>query len=381
MTHTMSRRLFLGGSAAAAAAGLGGGSLLSGSLLAQVHAAVPTAAAAREVFLNLNEYPDGPSPAALRAIAEIAPRGGRYLDSLTRDLNQVFAAKLGIGVDHVAPYAGSFWPLNFSALAFASATAGVVTADPTFDAAARLAERNGASVSRIPLRSDYSHDAQAFIRAAQSGKAGLIYVCNPNNPTGTLTSTADIAAIVDNKPAGAVVVVDEAYIEFAGHVRSAVELVAKGKDVVVLRTFSKIYGLAGLRLGYAVARPDLLERFKRFGFSQLPVTAVVAGLASLNDPGLAETRRTQTATRRTHLVDWLKARGYATTPSEASFFLIDVKRPAVAYIDALKQRGVHVGRSPTAYPNSFRVTIGNDDENARFKAAFAEADQEILRGA
>lgn len=380
MTHTMSRRLFLGGSAAAAAAGFGASGLLAAGSIAEAHAAAP-ATTGRDVFLNLNEYPDGPSQAALRAVADIAPRGGRYLDSLTRDLNEVFAARLGIGADHVAPYAGSFWPLNFSALAFASATAGVVTADPTFDAAARLAERNGASVSRIPLRNDYSHDAAAFIRAAQAGKAGLIYICNPNNPTGTLTSAADIEAIVDNKPAGAVVVVDEAYIEFTQGVRSAVDLVAKGKDVVVLRTFSKIYGLAGLRLGYAIARPELLERFKRFGFSQLPVTAVAAGLASLNEPGLVDTRRNQTTARRKHLTEWLKGRGYATTPSETSFFLIDVKRPAVAYIDALKQRGVHVGRSPAPYPNSFRVTIGNDDENARFKSAFAEADQEILRRA
>lgn len=366
------RSLFYGGAAIAASAGL------KSSLVWSADAAKASTATGgkEEIFLGANEYPDGPGEAARRAVAAIIPKGGRYLDSLTVDLVKLFAGKLGVAPDHVAAYAGSFTPLNWTSLAFTSPTAGLVAADPTFTVGVRRAQLINSPVHLLPLRSDYTHDTEALTRVAHEKKGGLIYICNPNNPTGTVTPRADIEAVIRNKPKDTVVVVDEAYIDFTD-ARSVVDLVASGADVLVLRSFSKIHGLAGLRLGFAIARPDLLARLNRFGFSPLPVTAVTAGIASLEDSALVPTRKAATARSRADLVAWLKNKGYTTSPSDASFFLIDVKRPGGDFVTAFKSRGIHVGRVWQPYANAFRLTLGTPAELAVFKQAFTSIEQEL----
>lgn len=371
MKLSFSRRAFLRDSALFAGSA---GTLATAPWLAQAAprtapAAVP-GIAEPPVLINANEHPDGPSPAALQAITAIAPQGGRYLRQLQMELLQTLAQQLGVGVDHLMAYAGSTEPLDYTMLAFTSPQASLVTADPTFESGWRAASRNGARVIKLPLRADDSHDVQAM--CAADPKAGVIYICNPNNPTGSITARADLEYALAHKPKGSVLVVDEAYIHFSDSAVSAVDMVAAGEDVVVLRTFSKLYGMAGIRLGYAVARLDLLEKLKFYSVNSLPVTAVAAGLASLRDPQLVPQRRASTAAIRADVVAFLEGKGYRCTRSESNCFMVDVERPAKEFMDDMATHGVMVGRSWEVWPNSSRITIGTAAEMARFKQAFAD---------
>src|SRR5262249_31212870 len=176
---------------------------------------------------------------------------------------EALAADVGLPASHVLPTAGSSDPLHRAVLAFASPARPLVVADPGYEAPERAARFLGAKVIPVPLRKDYAHDCRAMAKADPA--AGVIYVCNPNNPTGSVTGKEDLDDLVANQPRGCVVLVDEAYIHFASSAASAVGHVAAGKDVIVLRSFSKLYGMAGLRAGAALARPELLERLRGYG--------------------------------------------------------------------------------------------------------------------
>jgi histidinol-phosphate aminotransferase len=205
----------------------------------------------------------------------------------------------------------------------------------------------------------------------------VFYVCSPNNPTGTLTSHSDIEYLVEHKPAGSVVLIDEAYIHFCD-APSAMDLVKAGKDVILLRTFSKIYGMAGLRCGAAFGRPDLLERIENYaGWNAMPITALVAASASLKDPQLVPERKQINARVRSEVFAWLDKNGYSYIPSEANFFMLDTKRPAKPAIDAMVKQNVYVGRIWPSMPTYTRVTIGTAPEMEEFQTAW----QKVMTGA
>ena len=176
------------------------------------------------------------------------------------ELTSLLATEFNLPSDHVAIYAGSSDPLQFATLAFTSPTRSYVTADPSYEAGMVAAAANGAKVIKVPLTSTYAHDVKAMVAADPN--AGVLYICSPNNPTGTLTPKEDILWALEHKPAGSILLVDEAYIHFADS-PSVLDQVALGKDLIVLRTFSKIYGMAGLRCGVAFGRPDLLAKLRR----------------------------------------------------------------------------------------------------------------------
>ena len=323
------------------------------------------------VRLNTNENPMGPCPAALEAIRKVVPQGGRYLFDQTFAFVDAMAADTGLPASHVLPAAGSSDPLHRTILAFASPTRPLVIADPGYEAPGRAARFIGAKVVEVPLRKDYTHDPQGMARAHPD--AGVIYVCNPNNPTGTVTRREDIESIVANKPKGCVVVIDEAYIHFAATATPSTDLVAAGKDVVVLRSFSKLYGMASLRAGAALGRPDLVEKVRGYGgLAVLPAAGTVGATASLKDKTLVPDRRKALAEVREDLFAWLHKKGYAFIPSEANMVLIDSKRPGRETAEAMLKHKVAIGRSWAALPNHTRVTIGTRDEMAKFKAAFEQ---------
>src|SRR5258708_17187817 len=253
------------------------------------------AAAARRPFskdgvmIDSNENPLGPCQSARDAISEIIPQGGRYLDHLTEELVDTFAQQDALKPDYVHAFPGSSPPLRFAVIAFTSPQKSYVTADPGYEAGMMAASAAQARVIKVPLTKNYAHDVKAILTAPPH--SGLFYLCSPNNPTGTLTPHSDIEYLVQNKPNGSIVMVDEAYIHFTG-APSTLDLVKAGKDVLVLRTFSKTYGMAGLRCGFAVARPDLLEKIMdRAGWNFMPITALGAASASLKDANLVPERR------------------------------------------------------------------------------------------
>jgi histidinol-phosphate aminotransferase len=373
MSHTrlvpFSRRSFLH-LAAAASAATAFQSFTEGQHAAKARGPFPKDA----ILIDANENPLGPTQAARDAVAAIIPQGGRYSDNLTEEMVRTFAQIEGLNPDFIQPFPGSTGPLVGSVLAFTSPQKSYVTADPGFEAGMRAANTSGARVVKVPLTKDYSHDVKAMLTAAPD--AGLFYVCVPNNPTGTLTSHSDIEYLVEKKPKGSVVVVDEAYIHLSDAV-SSLDMVKAGKDVVVLRTFSKVYGMAGLRCGFAIARPELLERVSAYGGQTfMPITAVVAATASLKDSQLVPERKRINASVRQETFQWLDRNGYTYIPSQANHFMIDTKRPGKEVREAMKKYNVFIGRSWPIWPTYVRVTVGTHDEMQGFQTAF----QKVMSG-
>jgi histidinol-phosphate aminotransferase len=375
-SSSSSRRLFLQLSAAASGVALG---VMTEPMLARAAAlaspASSTAAMTSAIWIDQNENPLGPCGAAREAVAAMAAQGGRYLSDLTSDFEAKLADSLGLKPDFVGAFPGSSGPLHHSVLAFTSAARSYVTADPGYEAGMFAANTSGARIVKVPLTKTYAHDVKAMIAAAPD--AGMFYVCSPNNPTGTLTPHAEIEYLLENKPKGSIVVVDEAYIHFAGS-PSAVDLVKAEKDIIVLRTFSKLYGMAGLRCGAAIAKPELLGKIQSLmGWAAMPITALAAANASLADPHLIPERRRINAEIRGEVFAWLDQQGYSYIPSQSNFFMLDTKQPAKAVIDAMAKRSVRIGRIWPVLPTYSRITVGTREEMAMFREAW----QEVMKNA
>ena len=359
------RRAFLWTAAFATAAPIVGEASLAYARLSALGGNIPPDA----VLINANENPLGPSKAACDAIAQAAPLGGRYdrWDDTDKFIKS-FADMHGLKPENVAVYAGSGEPLHFTVLAFTSPGHGLVVADPSYEAPVAAASFSGAKVTRVPLAADYAHDVKALVAADPA--AGVIYICNPNNPTGTVTAREDILWALANKPRGAVLLVDEAYIHLSDET-SVVDMVAAGKDLIVLRTFSKVYGMAGIRCGVALGRPDLLAKLPAYYQNPMPVTAIAAARASIADPDLVPTRKKWIADTRTATIAWLRANGYKVVgQSHSNCFMIDTGRDGHGVITALRDQKVYIGRIWPVWPNIVRVTVGSPDDMEKFRVAF-----------
>jgi histidinol-phosphate/aromatic aminotransferase/cobyric acid decarboxylase-like protein len=201
---------------------------------------------------------------------------------------------------------------------------------------------------------------------------GVIYIANPNNPTGTLTPRADIEYVLENKPKGSILLLDEAYMHFSTLIKPASDLVAADKDIIVLRTFSKVYGMAGIRAGFAMGRPDLLEKLRSWGTGMLPITGLAAATASLKNKTIVAQRRKINKDIRDNVFEFLEAKKYAYVRSEANHFMLDVKRPGGDVVEALKKENVIIGRLWPVWPTHVRVSVGTQAEMDKFKAAFTK---------
>jgi histidinol-phosphate/aromatic aminotransferase/cobyric acid decarboxylase-like protein len=345
------------------------------------------------VIINANENPLGPSPEAAEAAHKIIANGGRYLYNETDAAKNLLADQEGLprqkGLEeHVRMFPGSSGPLHQAVLAFCSPTKSYVVGDPGYEAGGRAAAFIKAPVVKVPLlKPSYAHDVKAM---AAVKNAGLIYICNPNNPTGTMTSRADIEWLVANKPAGAIVMIDEAYTHIVPDAYFCSDLVAKGKDVMILRTFSKIYGLAGLRAGAVLARPDLMDRMSGWTGSLLwsspSITGMVAARASLESKTLIPERKAKIGKVRDDLFSYFEKNKIKYIPSVSNCVMVDTGKvakdkngapdlPNNPVLLAMRQAPYHVyaGRSWPVMPSYIRVTIGLPEEMEKFKTAFSKA--------
>lgn len=319
------------------------------------------------VKINANENPLGPCQEAVDAIHSVVKMGGRYSYELTDDFRETLAAQEGLTPAHIAAYPGSSAPLHQSVIAFTSPTKSFVIGDPGYEAGERAAKFIGAKVIRVKLTKDYCHDVKAM--AAADPNAGALYICNPNNPTGTLTSKEDIEWLANNKPAGSVLIIDEAYTHIAGAPFMSY-LVAQNKDVVILRTFSKIYGMAGIRAGAAIARPELLDKLTGYSAGALPITGMAAASASLKSKDVVPVRRKIIGDVRTDVLSFLDKHGFNYVPSVSNKFMVDVKRPGDEIVMAMRKEKVYIGRVWASMPTHVRVSIGTQEEMDKFKTAF-----------
>src|SRR5262245_47884514 len=308
------------------------------------------------VRLNANENPYGPSPAAITAMRDAFALANRYPDD-EADLFTADIAKLhGVSTDGVILGDGSSEILKLVAAAFTSPTRKLVMASPTFEAIGRYATVSGAEVVSVPLDASYAHDLAKMNVAG----AGAIYICNPNNPTASVTPAAAMKAFIEATDPSTMILVDEAYHHYASSpsYESVMALVKTRPNLIVARTFSKIYGMAGIRAGYAVAQPEVIRRLDaQKAWDSMNVMALVAARASLADAAHVAEGRKKNAATKGELVGGLQKLGYSIIPSDANFVMIDLRREVKPVIGALRERRVHVGRLFPAMPKHLRVTI------------------------
>lgn len=324
------------------------------------------------VHIDSNENPLGPCDSAREAAHKKVEDGGRYHFDMEYDLAELFAKQEGLDPSYVRVYAGSSEPLAYTVLAFTSPSRPLIVADPGYEAAGMAAKRTGAHTIPVPLADPKGlaiHDIKAMMAAAAN--PGVVYICNPNNPSGTCTPRADLEQGVAATKGDTVLLIDEAYVHFCDAPRS-LDFVKEGRNVIVLRTFSKLYGMAGMRMGFAVGRPELLNKLDYFGRNFLPTTAVAAAMASLKEPGLMDNRKRINAATRTETLAWCRQQGYAVTPSESNCFMVDTRRDGKKVQYAMAEKNVYVGRIWPSWPTQVRITVGTPDEMQTFRTAFSE---------
>lgn len=354
------------------AALLGGGAAFASGAAPAFGQSQAAKAVAGAVQIGANECWTGPFPAAQAAAAKIVAQGNRYdPDDERGKLIKTVASVEKLPETHILAWPGSGDPLVRSVISFCSPTKGLVTPDPTFEAAWRAAAWLGAPLAKVPMAPGKGADVKAMLAA--NPNAGLYYICSPNNPTGTVTPLADIEWLVANKPADAVLLVDEAYLHFS-EAKSAAYLAAARKDVIVMRTFSKLFGMAGMRLGLTFSAPELQAKMMRYdGFQvtgTLPMTAVACGNASYTQFDDIKARRAEMVATREATIAWLTKRGVKVLPgSEGNMFMVDWGKPAKDVQAALLANGVQIGRSWPIWPNVGRVTVGSADEMKAFCVA------------
>lgn len=336
---------------------------------------LPNAASstAKIVRLSSNENPYGPSPAALTAMTDGFDLVWRYPDEYADMLAQELAGSHSVPMDQVLLGDGSGEILKLCAAAFTGRDKKMVIANPTFEAIARHGGVASAEVVKVDLTSDYRHDLQKML-AASTG-AGLVYICNPNNPTASITPRNEVSEFLAKLSPATIVLVDEAYHHYveSKDYESVIPLVRQYPNLIVARTFSKIYGMAGLRCGYCVTQRANIDRLRSHQiFDSVNIMALVAALASVKDREQVSRGRRLNNEVKASVCAELDKRGYRYIPSHANFIMIDLRRDVRPVIAAFRYRGVEVGRLFPGLPNFMRVTIGTASDMKLFFAAFTE---------
>jgi len=334
------------------------------------------------VRLSSNENPYGPSAKALKAMNDAFGVACRYPDDRAELLVETLAKTNNVNRDQILLGDGSGEILKLCAETFTGPSANakngsaghgnLVVADPTFEAILHHAKTNGAEVVKVPLNGIFAHDLPKMAGAA---KEGLIYICNPNNPTASVTPKNELRDFIAKAPRQTMILVDEAYHHYAdgSDYESVIPLVKDHPNLIVARTFSKIYGMAGLRCGYCIGQREIIERMRPHqSWDSVNIMALAAAIASLDDPDQVVNGRRLNSEAKAFVIGELDKTGYKQIPSQANFIMFDVKRPVVPLIQALKQRNVQVGRLFPALPNHLRLTIGKKSEMEAFLSAFRQ---------
>ncbi len=323
----------------------------------------------RPIRLGSNENPLGLSPAARRAVIDTLGEANRYPRQLRLDLIAALAAKHGVPADHVQVGQGSTEILKMAVHAATPETT-IVVAEPTYEDVTSYARAYGRQVVAVPLRADWSHDLERMRAAAAGAGPALVFICNPNNPTGTLTPSAEVDAWIEASDERTTFLVDEAYFEFAEEqpgYHSAQRWITSRPNVVVVRTFSKIHAMAGLRLGYALAQPATIRRLGLFACrNNADQLALAAALASLPDTPFHQRSVAVNRTGMSLLTTALDQLGLAWLPSHANFVMHRITGELPEYNQRMRDRGILVGRPFPPMLGYSRVSIGLPEEMEAF---------------
>ncbi len=322
------------------------------------------------LWLNWNENPLGPPAAAREAAVAALAKANRYPDADRDRLIAALAGRHGVAPAQVVLGCGSTEILQMIVQAFAAPDALLLLADPTFEAMGRYQRPHGYRMERVPLTADHAHDLERMREVSRRHPGPVVaYVCNPNNPTATLSPAGALDAWIAEAPERVVFAIDEAYHEYvrAPGYRSAVGWVAKRPNVIVTRTFSKLYGMAGLRLGYAFAEERTARRLREFMSSDnANIVALAAAEAALADPDAVARARAANEAAKKITCDCLDELGLAYLPSHANFLMHRVPGELETYVARMRERGVRVGRPFPAMPGHNRLSLGLPEEMERF---------------
>ncbi len=382
MSLNLSRRRFMGG-AAAALGYLGlrpGGDLLAQGPDALERPATPVfphQANEYDAFAKLssNENPYGPSEKMLEAMNGAWKYSNRY-GYPDGDIREMIAEHHGVKPQNILLGAGSGETLQVAGHAFLGHDEKVVGVTPTFRTVYGTATNIDADVIELPLNEDHSQNIDLMIETTLRNyrDVGLVYLCNPNNPTGMIVPASDVRRLLDGIPEDVPVLIDEAYHHFIEDARyeTAVPYVLEGRNVLVTRTFSKIYGMAGLRLGYGIAPVDLIQQMRPYSTGSVNALVKWGGVAALQDTEAEAWVRKTTLDLRKKTVSEIEAMGYECLPSECNFFMVKTGRPVRRVQSAFREKGVLVGRPFPPMNDFLRVSIGTEDEMKRLTARFRE---------
>jgi histidinol-phosphate aminotransferase len=346
--------------------------VLSESLLARP---LPAEAANQEdvVWLDSNENPAGPPPSAIKAMVEGAAATARYHFDEFAGFTEAIASSENVRPEQVLFGVGSTEVIDAAICAFASSSAPLITATSTYEIPIEFARGLGRKVVQVPLTEAWAFDVHKLADEASKAGGGLIYLCNPNNPTASLTPKTDMDWLAANLPPHTVLLVDEAYIHFVqpGEIDSGMKYVRENKNVIVTRTFSKIYGMAGARAGLGCASPDLIKAMNPFMDKVIPVLALRGAKAALGERHtLVPSRRANVARIRGELCNWLRQKNIRYIEPHANFMMMDIGRDVRSFGHEMLRHGVAVGRPFPPLNQMLRVTIGTDQEMARFRDVF-----------
>lgn len=352
-----------------------GGGVSYATMLDQMERDVTAARrAAGPIRLHFNENPFGMSPKAKDALMGSWAQHTWYMPPIREEIRETFAKYVGVPADHVLVTQGSSEVLSILALAYNMHGGEIVAPWPTFEDLPRWGETLGATVHKVPLDHRMDHDLYQMEQKI-NGNTKLVFVCNPNNPTSNLADDQALREFVTNSARRSTVIVDEAYFDFVnvpGH-KSMVDLVLKGQPIIVSRTASKLHGLAGLRCGFAVARPDIIAKLQQYVTGDPNVFGLVAGKASLLDTEYQAFVKAKNAEGRTMLMDALKTLGKNVAPSQTNFVFFQAGRPVEQMQKYFLSKGFVIGRAFPPYTDWCRVSIGTPDEMKQFVAALPGA--------
>ncbi len=323
--------------------------------------------------LNANENPYGPSPKSILAVQEAAVAGNRYGWKQLMKLMQMIGEKENIPVDHIMMGPGSSDLLEKFGLVFFMNGGTVLSADPSYMSLMNVAESVGAKWKSIPLKKDWSHDLNAMEESIDADTK-MVYICNPNNPTGTITSYQELYDFCFRVSDKVPVFVDEAYLDFVEGEdgKSLVSLLEKGKNVIVAKTFSKIHGMAGYRVGYVAALPETLKRVQSItrGGMGIANTSIPAAIASMEDLEFQKKSKAQNKAARDYTFATLKSMGLDPVPSYTNFMIFEQKEmDGEEFLDKMAGLGIGV-RAFEIYDKTWcRVSMGTMEEMKLFTAA------------
>ncbi len=354
-------------------AGLAGAFSLLGGWQGLAEAATPAhsrlfrAHNAPPVRLSSNENPYGPSPQVREALTAAFDEACRYPYGALRELTQLLAEKEGLSPDHIVVTAGSIEGLRISGLAYSWQGGDIVAADPTFSALLTYAENFGAYVHRVPLDENLAHDLDAMEKRI-TANTRLVFICNPNNPTGALLPAGRLRDFCASVSRRTVVFSDEAYYDYVEEpgYPSMVELVKEGLSVIVSRTFSKVYGLAGLRIGYLIARPDIAARLSQARAAVNNIMGLRAAKAALKDQEFYRFSLRKNAESRQLIYSALDELKLRYVRSHANFVFFESGRDISGLIGDMKKEGVLIGRPFPPLRQWCRISTGTMEETEQF---------------